>query len=119
MKLSAQQRAGRLQLYGLVLSLSYVVRLNDLKTAQHFRARLAWVLRRPHDIAKPLHHDLKELFEISGLWVRNVGERHDLKLQIQRLVRRIVRRAKVQRRNGRPIRRRRKGKAPAGRRPGL
>jgi hypothetical protein len=45
MKLNAQQRTERLHLYGLVQSLSYVVRLNDLKTAQHFRARLAWVLR--------------------------------------------------------------------------
>jgi len=90
MKLTAQQRAIRLQLYGLVQSLSYVVRLNDLKTAQHFRARLAWVLRRPHDLARPLHGDLRELFEISGLWVRNVGNRHDVKLQIQRLIRRII-----------------------------
>ena len=106
MKLTAQQRAVRLQLYGLVRSLSYVVRLSDLKTAQHFRARLAWVLRRPHDIAKPLHGDLKELFDISGLWVRNVGERHDLKMQIQRLIRRIVQRVKVQRRNRRRVTRR-------------
>jgi hypothetical protein len=106
MKLTAQQRAVRLQLYGLVRSLSYVVRLSDLKTTQHFRARLAWVLRRPHDIAKPLHGDLKELFDISGLWVRNVGERHDLKMQIQRLIRRIVQRVKVQRRNRRRVRRR-------------
>ena len=105
MKLSAQQRAGRLQLYGLVRSLSYVVRLNDLKTAQHFRARLAWVLRRP-DLANPLHGDLRELVEISGLWVRNVGKRQDLKLQIRRLIRRIVQRVKVQRRNRRPVRRR-------------
>jgi hypothetical protein len=112
MKLSAQQRAGRLQLYGLVRSLSYVVRLNDLKTAQHFRARLAWVLRRPRDLAKPLHGDLKELFEISGLWVRNVGKRHALKLQIRRLVRRIVQRVKVQRRNRRPVRRRLRNEKP-------
>jgi hypothetical protein len=105
MKLTAQQRAIRLQLYGLVQSLSYVVRLNDLKTAQHFRARLAWVLRRPHDLAKPLHGDLRELFEISGLWVRNVGERRDLKLQIRRLILRIGQRVKVQRRNRRPVRR--------------
>jgi hypothetical protein len=105
MKLTAQQRAIRLQLYGLVQSLSYVVRLNDLKTAQHFRARLAWVLRRPHDLARPLHGDLRELFEISGLWVRNVGERRDLKLQIRRLILRIGQRVKVQRRNRRPVRR--------------
>ena len=67
MKPSAQQRAGPLQLYGLVQGLSYVVRLNDLKTAQHFRARLASGLRRTPDLARPLRGDLKELFEISGL----------------------------------------------------
>ena len=82
MKLSAQQQAVRLHLYGLVRSLSYVVRLNDLKTAQHLRAKLAWALRRPHNLAKPLHDELKELFEISGLWVRNVGNRHDTKQQV-------------------------------------
>ena len=99
MKLNAQQLAQRLHLYGLVQGLSYVVRLNDLRTAQHFRARLAGVLRRPHNLAKPLHDELKELFEISGLWVRNVGNRHDIKLQIQRLIRRIVPRLKIQRRD--------------------
>ena len=105
--MNAQQRAQRLQVYGLVQGLSYVVRLNDFKTAQHLRAKLAWVLRRPHNFTKPLHHDLKELFEISGLWVRNVGNRHDSKLLIRRLIRRIVRRAKIQRwRNRRPTRRR-------------
>jgi hypothetical protein len=106
MKLSAQQQAVLLQLYGLVQSLSYVVRLNDLKAAQHFRARLAWVLRRPQDLAKPLHGDLKELFEISGLWVRNVGKRRDIKPQIRRLIRRIVQRVTIQSRNRRPVRRR-------------
>ena len=44
MKLNAQQRFERLNLYGLVQGLSYVVRLNDLKTAQYLRARLALVL---------------------------------------------------------------------------
>jgi hypothetical protein len=97
MKLSAQQRAQRLHLYGLVQGLSYVVRLNDLKTAQHLRAKLDWVLRRPGSLAKPLNGDLKELFEISGFWVRNVGNRHDMKPQLQRLIRRIVQRVKIQR----------------------
>jgi hypothetical protein len=55
MKLSAQQRAQRLHPYGLVHSMSYVVRLNGLKTAQHLRAKLAWVLRRPHNLANPLY----------------------------------------------------------------
>jgi hypothetical protein len=107
MKLSVQQGAIRLHLYGLVRSLSYVIRLNDLKTSQHLRARLARVLRRPNSLAKPLRGDLKELFEISGLWVRNVGNRHDSKLLIRRLIRRIVTRVKIQRRrNRRPTRRR-------------
>jgi hypothetical protein len=61
-----EQQAQRLYLYGLVQSLSYVVRFNDLKAAQHFRARLAWVVRRPYGLSKPLHRDLKGLFEVSG-----------------------------------------------------
>ena len=89
MKITAEQRAGRLQLYGLVQSLSYVVRLNDLKAAQHFRARLVWV-ETPTPSDEALHGDLKELFAISGLWVRNVGKRHDTKLQIRRWIRRFV-----------------------------
>jgi hypothetical protein len=93
--------AQRLHLYGLVQSLSYVVRLNDFKTAQHLRAKLDWVLRRPHTLTKPQHHDVKELFEISGLWVRNVGNRHDIKLQTRRLIGRIARRLRY-----RPVRRR-------------
>jgi hypothetical protein len=89
-KLNAQQRALRLHLFGLVQSLSYVVRLNDFKTAQHLRARLAGILRRPHNLPRPLHDDLEELFEISGRWVRNVGNRQEIKLQISRLISRIV-----------------------------
>jgi hypothetical protein len=80
----------RLQLYGMVKSLGYVVHANDLKTAQHLRARLAGALKYVDDRAEPLHDDVKELFQISGLWVRNVGNRHDTKRQIQELIRRIV-----------------------------
>jgi hypothetical protein len=70
MNLKAQQNLERLNLYGLVQGLSYVVRLDDLKTVQHLRARLAWVLRQPSRLAKPLHAELKQLFAISGVWVR-------------------------------------------------
>ena len=100
-RLNAQQPSQRLQLYGLVQGLSYVVRLNDFKTAQHLRAKLAWVLRSPHNLTKLQHHDLKKLFAISGLWVRNAGNRHDTDLQIRRLIRRIARRLRY-----RPVRRR-------------
>jgi len=95
MKSNAQQRFERLNPYGLVLGLSYVVRLNDLKTAQHLRARLARVLRQPSGRAKRLHAELKQLFAISGVWVRNVGDRHDTKRQILQIIRRIIPRLKV------------------------
>ena len=94
MKLNTQQRFERLSLYGLVQSLSYVVRLNDLKTAQHLRARLAWTLRHPVGLSKPLKDELGELLEISGVWVRNVGDRHDAKRKLQQLNRRIITRLK-------------------------
>ena len=97
MKLNAQQRAQRLHLYGLVQSLSYLVRLNDFKTAQNMRARLAWVLRKPSDLAKARRDELDDLFEVTGQWVRNIGNRHDTKLQIQELIRGIVPRLKIQR----------------------
>jgi len=96
MKLNAHQRLERLNLYGLVQSLSYVVRLNDLKTAQRLRVRLALVLRHhPKGRAKSLHAELTQLFAISGVWVRNVGDRHQTKLHIQQLIRRILPRLKV------------------------
>ena len=91
MKLNALQRAQRLHLYGLVQSLSYLVRLNDFKTAQNIRARLAWVLRKPSDLAKARRDELDDLFEATGQWVRNIGNRHETKLQIQELIRGIVR----------------------------
>jgi hypothetical protein len=37
----------------------------------NFRTGFFQVLRRRGNLAKPLHGDLKELFEISGFWVRN------------------------------------------------
>jgi hypothetical protein len=84
-------------LYGLVKSLEYLVRLNDLKTAQHFRARLALALRHPNDLPKPSHDDLKELFSITGLWVRNIGDRHDTSKRIRHLVHRIIAKLKTRR----------------------
>jgi hypothetical protein len=95
MKLNAPQRLERLNLYGLVQSLSYVVRLNDLKTAQRLRVRLALVLRQPKGLAKSLRAELTQLFAISGVWVRNVGDRHQTKRHIQQLIRRILPRLKV------------------------
>jgi len=83
----------RLRLYGLVENLDDAVRANDLKTAQYYRARLTRAIEyaADDDPAKPLQDALIELFKISGLWVRNVGQRRaDTKLQILQLTRRIV-----------------------------
>ena len=90
MKLNAQQPAARLNLYGLVQGLSYVIRLNDIRTVQHLRARLALVLRNSGGLAKPLHADIKRLFVISGVWVRNVGDRHQTKRDVLQIIRRIL-----------------------------
>jgi hypothetical protein len=90
-KLSVRQRTQRLQLSGLLQSLGCSVRLNDLRTTQRLRARLSLGLRHHQsDLAKPLHDNLKELFAISGLWVRNVGNRHDTQRQIRQLIRYIM-----------------------------
>jgi hypothetical protein len=97
MKLNAHQRLEQLNLYGLVQSLSYVVRVDDLKTAQSLRVRLALVLRHPKGLTKSLLAELTQLFAISGLWVRNVGDRHQTKRHIQQLIRRILPRLKVRR----------------------
>jgi hypothetical protein len=39
-----------------------------------------------------MRDDVARLFEISGLWVRNVSDRHQTKRQIQRMIRRIIQR---------------------------
>jgi hypothetical protein len=68
------------------------VRANDLKTAQYYRGRLARAIEHAakDDPAKSLHDALKELFEISGFWVRNVGTRQDAKRHILELIDRII-----------------------------
>ena len=45
-------------------------------------------------MAKPPHAKLKELLEISGLWVLNVRNRHDTKRHIQRLIQYVIPRLK-------------------------
>jgi hypothetical protein len=38
----------------------------------------------------PVRDDVARLVDVSGLWVRNVGDRHRNKREIQKLVRDIV-----------------------------
>ena len=43
-------------------------------------------------LEEPLRKDVARLFEVSGLWVRNIGDRHHTKRQIQQIIRRIIQR---------------------------
>jgi hypothetical protein len=70
-----------------VKALRYAVRLNDFRLAQRLRMGLAAYLRH---LEGPLHEDIVRLLEISGSWLRNVGDRHQTKRQIQQIIRSIL-----------------------------
>ena len=70
-----------------VNSLRHAVRLDNFRRAQHLRMGLAAYLRHLED---PLRDDVARLFEISGLWLRNLGDCHQTKRQIQELIRHLI-----------------------------
>jgi hypothetical protein len=70
-----------------IKGLRYAVHLNDFKLAQRFRMGLAVTLRH---LDEPVRDDVARLIDVSGLWVRNVGDRHKNKREIQKLARDIV-----------------------------
>ena len=74
-------------LAGGIKGLRYAVRLNDFKLAQRFRMGLAVTLRH---LDEPVRDDVARLVDVSGLWVRNVGDRHKNKREIEKLARDIV-----------------------------
>ena len=84
-------------LSGRVKALRLAVRLDNFRRAQRLRMGLAAYLRH---LEKPLRDDVARLFEISGLWLRNVGDRHETKRQVQRMIRRILPRLNVHSRIG-------------------
>ena len=51
-------------------------------------------LRHSDGLAKSLHAEIEKLFAISGVWVRDVGHRHQTKRQIPQIIRRIIPRLK-------------------------
>jgi len=79
-------------LSGRVKALRLAVDLDNFRLAQRLRMGLAAYLRH---LERPLRDDVARLFEISGLWLRNVGDRHQTKRHIQQLIRRILPRLKV------------------------
>ena len=84
-------------LSGRVKALRLAVDLDNFRLAQRLRMGLAAYLRH---LEKPLRDDVARLFEISGLWLRNVGDRHDTKRQVQQMIRRILPRLNVHSRIG-------------------
>jgi hypothetical protein len=72
-----------------VKALRRAVRVDNFRLAQRLRTGLVLYLRY---LEQPLRNDVARLFEVSGLWVRNVGDRHQTKRNIQRICRRIIQR---------------------------
>jgi hypothetical protein len=58
------------------------------------RLRLALPLYARH-LEAPLRNDIARLFEVSGLWVRNVGDRRQTKRRTLQVIRRIISRLKI------------------------
>ena len=70
-----------------VKTLRRAVRVDNFRLAQ--RLRMGLVLYLKH-LEEPLRNDVARLFEVSGLWVRNVGHRRQTERNVQRIIRRII-----------------------------
>ena len=75
-------------LSGRVKGLRYAVGLNDFRLAQRLRMGLVAVV--PLLEEKPMRDEITRLVDVSGLWVRNVGDRHKTRREIEKLVRDII-----------------------------
>ena len=69
------------------LAAQWAVRVDNFRLAQRLRMGLALYLRH---LKEPLRNDVERLVRVSGLWVRNVGDRHRTKRNIQRIIRQII-----------------------------
>lgn len=88
-KTSEGVRKGLSLLVARVKALRRAVRADNFRLAQRLRMGLVLYLRH---LEQPLRNDVARLFEVSGLWVRNVGSRHQTKRNIQRISRGIIQR---------------------------
>jgi hypothetical protein len=80
------------RLSGLLKALRNTVRDNDFKVAQHLRCQLAGQLAgMKQSIDKGLRDQLEILFEISGQWVRGIGNRHDNKALMRQSIEQMLR----------------------------
>jgi hypothetical protein len=80
-------RKGCAFLVARVKALRDAIRADNVRLAHRQRMNLVPHLRR---LDTPARDDVLRLFHVSGLWVRNIGDRRDTKRTIQRLSRRII-----------------------------
>ena len=85
-------RNGLSNLVARVMALRTAVRADKFRVAQRVRVALPLYVRQ---LAAPLRKDIARLFEVSGLWVRNVGDRRQTKRSTLQVIRRIISRLKV------------------------
>jgi hypothetical protein len=86
-KVSKGLRKGFRFLAAQVKALRRAVRVDNFRLAQRLRRGLALYLRH---LKEPLRNDVERLVRVSGLWVRNVGDRHRTKQNVQRIIRQII-----------------------------
>jgi hypothetical protein len=91
-KVTQGLRKGFASLVARVRALRDAVRVDNVRLAQRLRMKLVPYLRR---LDAPIRNDVLRLFQMSGLWVRNIGDRRDTKRAIQRMSRRIIQRLDV------------------------
>ena len=86
-KVSRGLRKGLTLLVARVKALRRAVRVDNFRLAQRLRMGLVLYLRH---LEEPLRNDVARLFEVSGLWVRNVGDRRQTKRSTLQIIRRIM-----------------------------
>jgi competence CoiA-like predicted nuclease len=80
-------RKGFSLLVARVKALRRAVRVDNFRLAQRLRMALPLYVRH---LTEPVRYDIVRLFEVSGLWVRNVGDRRQTKRNTLRIIRRII-----------------------------
>jgi len=84
---SKRIRKGFSLLAARVRALWRAVRVDNIRLAQRLRVGLGLYLKH---LEEPLRNDVGRLFEVSGLWVRNIGDRRQTKRNIERISQHII-----------------------------
>ncbi len=85
-------REGFSLLFARVKALRSAIRSDDFRKAQRLRLALPLYVRH---LEGSFRSDVARLFEVNGLWVRNVGDRRQTKRSTLQIIRRIISRLKI------------------------